>query len=494
MPRPEVVIAVDCGTHAVRCLVFGADTGEGHIVHNEELRLCFPEPGSVEIDPEGVAAATVRAVRSAVAWAREHGATPIALGLTNMRETAFCWRREDGRPAAPGLMWMSLASEPVVQVWREKGYDPLIRHKTGLSNHSFFFGSKIAWLFDREPALAAAAETGSLQVGTLDSWLAYRLSGGTVHATDVSNASRYQLLDLRSLSWDRELSQVLGIPLACLPDVMPTMAAYGVTSAELCGAEVPITCLFADQQASLFGHGCESAGDVKATFGTSGVVCLNAGGSVAMSEGLVTSVAWTDESGSTVYEVEGSAFHCGYTLGWLSGRLGEKVDWSAPIEATEAPLEDRLFVLPSFTSLGAPRWPSRRGAAIIGLAMDTSPADIMRAGVEAMAYQVNDLFEAMDPQARAACDEIVVDGGGAANDFLCQMLADLSLRKVVRPDTQEVTSVGAAKGALRGLDRSVDPYFGQDRSRLEVFHPRPENAYAREGYRRWVELVEAVLR
>lgn len=492
MPTSEAVIAVDCGTHAVRSLVFDASSGQSWLAHNEELVLDFPQPGWVEIDPDALANATIRSVRAALALAAEHRLTVIAMGLTNMRETAFTWWRASGVPASPGVMWMSLASEPIVERWKSNGNEALIRERTGLSNHSFFFGSKLAWLFDRDPALAAAAAAGELQAGTLESWLAYRLSGGTVHATDASNASRYQMLDLHEVRWSDELSAALGIPVTCLPEVRPTMSLFGMTSAEVCGAEIPITCLFADQQASLFGHGCEQEGGVKATFGTSGVVCLNTGRNVSLVDGLVTSVAWTDEAGVTQYEMEGSAFSCGYTLGWLARWLGDRIDWSAPIQPSPHPAQDRVTLLPSFTTLGAPRWPSGKGAAFLGLAMDTTAEDMVRAGVEAMAYQVYDLFAAMP--ATTTSTELVVDGGGAANDFLCQLMADLSGCDVTRPITQEVTSVGVAKGALRGLGREVDPYYGQDRSQVIRFHPRPDDTYARDGYAHWVDRVETVLR
>jgi glycerol kinase len=369
----------------------------------------------------------------------------------------------------------------------------LIRERSGLSNDAFFFGSKLAWLFEHEPQVARANDAGDLAVGTVDTWLVHRLTGGQVHRTDTSNGSRTQLMSLRALSWDAQLCETLGVPVDCLPALTPTMAHYGVTHAAVCGQEIPITGVIADQQGSLLGHGCEDAGGMKATFGTSGVVSLNTGTDTSLHDGMVTSVAWTTAAGEVQYEVEGSAFHSGYTMGWLSERTGHPVHWDMPVTPMEVPVADRVYVLPSFTAMGAPRWPRGRGAVITGLAMDTTTRDLMRAGIEAMAFQAYDLFEAMGDAAQDT-DEVNVDGGGAANNYLCQLLADLLEFDVVRPQMTELTSVGAAKAAMRGADREVETYFGQDRSAAERFHPRSGHRYAKDGYVRWVELVETILR
>jgi glycerol kinase len=490
----RAVLAVDCGTHAVRCLSFDVDTGGHHVCASEDLPLSFPRSGWVEIDPEMVASATVRTLRAALDWAAQGGRTVVALGLTNMRETAFAWQRSTGAPVYPGIMWMSQQSEPVVERWRAAGLDGLIRERTGLTNHSFFFGSKVAWLLEHDDGARALAEQGDLAVGTLDSWLVHRLSGGSVHATDVSNGSRYQLMDLGELSWDDELCRSLGIPMSCLPELRPSEGHLGHTDAALCGAEVPITGVVADQQASLLGHGCEDLGDVKATFGTSGVVALNCGSAHPLRDGLVTSVGWQDSEGRACYELEGSAFHSGYTVGWLAQRFGRSSPVPARLEPSHLTPDERVYVLPSFTNMGAPRWPARRGAVISGLGMDTSVDDIYRGAFEAMAFQAYDLFAAMGGSGTDSCTEVAVDGGGAANDYVCRLLADLLERDVVRPALQEVTSAGAAKAALAGAGERAPRYFGQDRSRAERFEPQPGATYASEGYERWVELVEIALR
>ncbi len=489
----EVVLALDCGSHAVRTLAFDVRTGTSTTCATEDIPLSFPHPQWVEVDPEVVASAAIRVLRSSLEWAGDRGHDVVALGVANMRETALVWRRSSPAPLHPGIMWMSQQSASTVERWRQQGLDALIRERSGLTNDAFFFGSKVAWLLEHEADVARALDAGDLAVGTVDTWLVHRLTGGQVHRTDTSNGSRTQLMSLRELAWDSELCGALGVPAECLPELAPTMGHFGVTDGRVFGQEIPITGVIADQQASLLGHGCEHAGAMKATFGTSGVVCLNTGGDIPLREGLVTSVAWTDDAGEVQYEVEGSAFHSGYTMGWLSERTGHPIDGEVSTASTDVPAADRVYVLPSFTVMGAPRWPQGRGAVITGLGMDTATGDIMRAGLEAMAFQAYDLFEAMRDSV-GSTDEINVDGGGATSDYLCQLLADLLERDVVRPQMTELTSVGAAKAALRGAGREVERYYGQDRSAAERFRPRSGHRYAKDGYLQWVELVEAILR
>ena len=486
-----VVLALDCGTHAVRVLAFDVETGASTLCGERDIALSFPRPGSVEIDAEELGDLAVLLVRSAVAWAAQARQDVVGLGIANMRETAIAWHRETGRPLHPGVMWMSQQSQPVVKRWRDSGLDPLIRERTGLGNHAFFFGSKVAWLLEEAPAVREAAEAGALAVGTVDSWLLHRLTGAAIHRTDVSNASRTQLLNIHTAVWDEQLSVVLGVPLSCLPEVMPSMALHGVTDPGVCGLEIPVTGVIADQQASLLGHGCERTGTAKATFGTSGVVAMNTGATVALRPGMVTSIAWSDGRGPLMYEIEGSAFHSGYTMAWLAERTGVQLSPSLQMEPAHAPAQDRVYVLPSFTALGAPRWPARRGAVITGLAMDTTTLDMMRAGIEAMAFQAYDMFVAIEDTTEIA--EVNVDGGGATSDYLCQLLSNLVGRDVVRPTNRELTSAGAAKAALRGAGHETDVYFGQDRTSAERFHPISGDVYAQDGYQHWVELVGQIL-
>ncbi|MFV0426652.1 MAG: FGGY family carbohydrate kinase [Beutenbergiaceae bacterium] len=486
----DFVLALDCGTHGVRAVAFDAESGHATEITSADLVLDFPAPGWVEIDPNELARTTVHILRTALRKLSAGGHRVITLGITNMRETAFAWDRVTGEALAPGVMWMSLQSESVVQRWQAAGLEPVIRAKTGLTNDTFFFGSKVAWLLERVPAVAAAARAGRLAVGTVDSWLIHILTAGTEHRTDTSNASRTQILALETCDWDSELAQIVGINLDALPHLTDSAGKFGVTNTGVCGAAIAITGVMADQQASLLGHGAEQPGSVKATFGTSGVVCANTGSAAPLIDGLVTSVGWTGLDPSPSYEIEGSAFHSGFTLSWLKDKfdIGAHDNLSAP---SNTPASDRVYILPSFTKLGAPRWPERRGAVMTGLGMDTDKEDVYRAGVEAMAFQVYDMVATLKAHISPG-QHISVDGGGSKNAYLCQTLADLSGMTVARPRFHELTSAGVAKAALVGLGHSPSQNFGQEGIGVDQFLPTQEN-YARQGYEHWTQLIREIL-
>lgn len=482
MGHPQV-LAIDCGTQSVRCLLIDPTTGAHEVGASEKLALLVKGPQQIEIDPLELVAATVRVLCATLARCEE---APLCLGITNMRESAVAWSRETGLPVHDGIMWMSQQSQNVVARWDKEGLGPLIRERTGLSNHTFFFGSKIAWLLNERPDLASMAKSGKLAVGTIDSWLLYSLTGGAVHATDVSNASRYQLLNLESRGWDEQLTQTLGIPLAALPEVRSTSSHFGFTDPERTGHRIPITGMIGDQQASLLGHGCDNPGDTKATFGTSCVVSANRGDSPSTADGLVTSIAWSAPQDQAVYEMEGSAFHCGYTMSWLARVLSMPANANVEPERSALPASRRVYLVPSFTELGAPRWPAGSGAIISGLAMDSGPPDIIRAGIETMAFQAFDLVNAI-PFSRDDTP-LSVDGGGAGNNYLCQLLADLTQKTIVRPPSRELTALGAARVALRTLGIEL-PAGSTGAGPADRFHPSDDVSYAAAGFLQWQELI-----
>ena len=493
--RPHIV-AIDCGTQSVRCLIVDAETGEHRVGATERIILSSAGPDVIEVDPVHLADATVRVLRATLAMSEE---PPIAIAITNMRETAIAWNRATGKPVHDGIMWMSNQSQNIVNRWDDAGLAPMIRDRTGLSNHTFFFGSKIAWLFDKHPDLLRQAQNGEIAIGTVESWLLYVLSGDVEHATDLSNASRYQLLNLSTLSWDDGLAEALGIPLAALPELKPTSAHFGVTCARITGITVPITGMIGDQQASLLGHGAVNVGDAKATFGTSCVVGVNLGTSPSLAPGLVTSIAWADAPGEAVYEMEGSAFHSGFTMTWLTRILSLPAAEQQRVERSTLSAERRVTVVPAFTGMGAPTWLSGSGATISGLTMDTEPADILRAGIESMAFQAFDLISAV-PVAAAGSDlSLSVDGGAASNDYLCQLLADLSGRTIVRPPSRELTGVGAAIAAATTLGIPLGSQISRTATATtataagnhasECFMPQSDTSYGREGFAHWKKTV-----
>jgi len=489
--RPHIV-AIDCGTQSVRCLIVETETGVHRVGATERISLSSAGPDVIEVDPVHLAEATVRVLRATLAMNED---PPLAIAITNMRETAIAWDRSTGQPVHDGIMWMSNQSQNIVDRWEAAGLGPVIRDRTGLSNHTFFFGSKIAWLFDKEPALLARAERGEIAIGTVESWLLAVLTGGTVHATDLSNASRYQLLNLSTLQWDEQLSEALGIPLVALPELKPTSAHFGVTDPAVTGVSVPITGMIGDQQASLLGHGAVNIGDAKATFGTSGVVCVNLGTSPSIAPGLVTSIAWSDAPGEAVYEMEGSAFHSGFTMTWLTRILSLPAAEQQRVERSALSAQRRVTVVPAFTGMGAPTWLSGNGATISGLTMDTEPADILRAGIESMAFQAFELISAVPVAATGADLSLSVDGGAASNDYLCQLLADLSGRTIVRPPSRELTGLGAAIAAATTLGIPLGSRISGAEARDETsttndsFTPAADASYGRDGFAHWKKTV-----
>lgn len=492
MSARERVLALDCGTHAVRVLAFDPATGDHQLLAEQDLALQHPGPQAVHIDPQMLAEAALATVRTAIDSCRRSGYSIAALGLTNMRETALTWSRDTGSPLAPGVMWMSQESAPIVRRWRAAGYDELIRDRTGLTNESFFFGSKLAWLLEQDDAVATAASTGDLAAGTVDAFLLHVLTGGSVHATDPSNASRTQLMDISSGSWSAELCDTLGIPAHCLPAITRSAERFGTTDPVACGASIPIAGVIADQQASLLGHGCEAVGQVKATLGTSGVVCAQLGEQRADGAGLLTSIAWHTPSGAIQYELEGSAFHCGYTNLWIDEHiLGARGVTRGRDLGPAASPDDRIVLLPAFTGLGAPRWPVGQGAALVGLGMDTRPADIVRAGLESMAYQIHDLLRAVS-DCIGPVSALSVDGGGARSDYVCSMLADLTGLVVSRPELTELTGAGAAIAALRGIGHTIEGGSLLEAGGVTRFEPGDAD-YAESGYHRWIDLVHRIL-
>lgn len=486
----EVVVALDCGTHAVRVVAYEKGTSEPIMLGSAQLNAHFPKPGHVEIDANMVSSLAIRLLRDSIAELQAKNKVPVCLGITNMRETAVSWHATTGKTLHDAVHWMSLQSEPQVERWANDGTGDLIRLISGTSNHTLYFGSKIRWLLDNNSRAAAAAEAGELRTGTLESWLIKELSKDSAHVTDVSNASRYQLMDLRGLNWSESLCEATGIPMEALPKILPTSGVFGVTDPDLIGAEIPITGVIADQQSSLFGHQARRPGDVKATFGTSGVVCLNLGQEVRMVDGLVTSVAWSHPSGNgAVYEIEASAFHSGSTINWLSSRLSQTNPWATSIEPSILPARSRPYVIPAFSQLGAPRWPKKTGGAILGLGLDTTPDDIIRAGFESMVYQTYDSLQVIGERPTM----ISVDGGGAVSEYMCQTLANLTQTVIVRPSNPEITSFGIAQAAVIGLGENPEKWLDLSDPNATVYKPEENNSYSVEGYEVWSSLVDSVL-
>ncbi|MCE9606760.1 MAG: glycerol kinase GlpK [Planctomycetia bacterium] len=452
------VLALDQGTTSSRAIVFDR-TGRAVAQAQQEFEQVLPQPGWVEHDPEAIWNSQLATAREALRKAQLEARDIAAIGIANQRETTILWDRSSGKPVANAIVWQSRVSAPICERLKAEGLEPLIRERTGLVVDAYFSGTKIKHLLDTLPGLRARAERGEILFGTVDTFLAWRLTGGRRHVTDVGNASRTMLLNIHTLAWDDELLRILDIPRAMLPEVRSSSEVYGATVPEWFGESIPIAGMAGDQQAATFGQACFQVGDAKNTYGTGCFLLMNIGERpVASKHNLLTTVGWT-VAGRTTYCLEGSVFIGGAVVQWLRDGLGI-IERSADVERLAASVDDNggVYFVPAFTGLGAPYWdPDARGA-IYGLTRGTTAGHLARAALESMAYQSLDLATAMQQDAGAALKQLKVDGGASVNDGLMQFQADVLNVPLVRPATTETTALGAAYlaglavGYWQGLD------------------------------------------
>ncbi|MEX0725236.1 MAG: glycerol kinase GlpK [Planctomycetaceae bacterium] len=450
---PQHVLALDQGTTSSRAIVFDR---QGRIVaqSQREFPQIYPQPGHVEHDPEAIWSSQLAVAKQALKIARLTPAEIAVVGISNQRETTILWDRDTGQPVANAIVWQSRITAPLCEQLTRDGYAETIRQKTGLVIDPYFSGTKIRYLLDQNPSLRAQAEQGKILFGTVDSFLMWRLSGGKLHITDVSNASRTMLFNLHTLDWDDELLTMLNIPRAMLPDVRPTSEIYAETDPQWFGAPIPIGSLVGDQQAATFGQACFSPGMAKNTYGTGCFLLMSTGDKPVLTDkGLLTTVGWTVD-GKTTYCLEGAVFIAGAAVQWLRDGL-QFFDRAAEIETLAGSVADTdgVYFVPAFVGLGAPYWnPEARGA-IFGLTRGTTRGHLARATLEAIAYQTRELLDLMQAEANAPLTTLRVDGGGTANALLMQFQADMLNVAVQRPLVQETTALGAAY--LAGLAAGV---------------------------------------
>ncbi len=485
------VLAIDQGTTSSRAIVFDR-AGQIRGLGQHPTRQIYPQPGWVNQDADELWNTTVRSIHDALVAADVSASQLAAIGITNQRETTILWDRATGRPVAPAIVWQSRQTAPLVTAIERRGMSSVYQELTGLVPDAYFSATKIAWLLDETPELRQKAEAGEVLFGTVESWLLWKLSGGRAHLTDVSNAARTMLFDIRSLDWSHQLLADLAIPPAMLPRPVGNAEFLVTTEASLLGTAVPVTGVAGDQQAALFGQACFAAGRAKNTYGTGSFMLLHTGTEVVPSRNrLLTTIAW--RIGETVeYALEGSVFVTGAAVQWLRDGLGI-IDRSADVEALAASVEDSggvLFV-PALAGLGAPHWDAGARGTLIGLTRGTTKAHIARATLEAIAFQTRDVLDAMIADCGFPLAELRVDGGAAANDLLMQIQADLLGVPVVRPKITETTALGAAylAGLAVGLwqDRAeVAAQWHEDRR----FEPALAEADRESRYERWHEAVE----
>jgi glycerol kinase len=489
------VAALDQGTTSSRAILFNRD---GAIVSRAQhpFRQIYPQPGWVEHDPMEIWATEKRALAEAVDAAHIDPKQIAALGITNQRETAVLWERATGRPVCNAIVWQCRRTAAICDRMKAEGLAAAVEEKTGLLIDAYFSGTKIQWMLDHVPGARERAERGELCAGTVDSWLIWNLTGGKVHVTDVSNASRTMLFNIHTLQWDEELCRAMRIPMALLPQPRSSSEVYGTVAPEIPGLEdlagIPICGSAGDQPAALFGQGCFAQGQAKNTYGTGCFTLMNVGGEAVRSRsGLVTSVGWMLD-GRVTYALEGSVFNAGSTIQWLRDELG-LIETAPDCDrlAESVPSSGGVYIVPAFTGLGAPYWDMYARGTIVGLTRGTTRAHLARAVLDSIAFQVTDLVRAMNEDAPCPITTLRVDGGASVSDILMQTQADLLRLPVDRPAQVETTAFGAA--ALAGLAAGVWSGLGELenlRRSQHVFLPRREEAACRTEYRQWQRAVD----
>jgi glycerol kinase len=442
---PKYVLALDQGTTSSRAILFDR---EGNVCASasQEFKQYYPQPGWVEHDAEEIWQSQ-RAVAEKVMAAGPEGrvgpADLAAIAITNQRETVVLWDLATGKPLNHAIVWQCRRTAPMCDRIRQEGFHQTLREKTGLVTDAYFSGTKIAWLLENVPGARERAARGELACGTIDAWLIWNLTRGRTHATDVSNASRTLLFNLRSLSWDEEILRYFRIPASLLPEVRSSSEVLGDT--DLFGASVPIAGVAGDQQASLFGHQCFRRGAVKNTYGTGCFLLMNTGAEIPQSQsGLLATIAW-GRQGKTVYALEGSVFIAGAAIQWLRDEM-KLIQDAAESEAMARAVPDTggVYFVPAFVGLGAPHWDAYARGTMVGITRGTNRHHVVRAALEAIAYQTRAVVDAMAEDSGLRPEVLRVDGGAARNDFLCQFQADILGIPVDRPATTESTALGAA--------------------------------------------------
>ena len=470
MTKPRHIVAIDQGTTSTRALLFD-DKARAIGTAQTEYQQYYPYPGWVEQDPEDIWRDTLTVVREVIAKAGLAAADIAAIGITNQRETTILWDRTTGEPIHRAIVWQDRRTADMCAALKAAGHEMLVRARTGLLLDPYFSATKLAWLLDHVPDARRRAEAGELAFGTVDTFLLWRLTGGAVHATDATNASRTLLFDIHQQAWCPDLLKLFDIPARLLPSVGDSSKIFGETSPELFGAAIPIAGIAGDQQAALVGHGCFARESAKATYGTGCFILLNTGDRATdPAQGLLATTAYRlDEEPS--YAVEGAIFIAGAAVKWLRDKLGI-VAAAADTEALAASLPDNggVYFVPAFVGLGAPHWMPDARALITGLTLDSGRAHLARAALEAVAYQTADLIDAM--AASGARPKILcVDGGMAANNWLCQFLADMLGMEIVRPATLEVTARGAAVLAGMAVGLWNKDVLASQQAESDHFHP-----------------------
>ena len=479
----KYVMALDAGTTSNRCILFNKK-GKICSVAQREFPQYYPRPGWVEHDANQIWATQISVAVEAMQKINAEASQIVSIGITNQRETTLVWDKETGEPIYHAIVWQCRRTAEYCDSLKAQGLLEMIREKTGLLIDPYFSGTKLKWILDHVPDARQKAEAGQLLFGTVETWLIWKLTKGRVHVTDYSNASRTMMFNIHTLKWYTDLLKLLDIPEQMLPTPKPSSCIYGYTDASFLGAQIPIAGAAGDQQCALFGQACFDIGDVKNTYGTGGFLLMNTGNHPVVSQnGLVTTIAWGLHDEIT-YALEGSIFVAGAAIQWLRDEM-RLIESSVDSEYYAKKVHDTngCYVVPAFTGLGAPYWDPYARGMIIGLTRGVNKNHIIRATLESMAYQVNDVIRAMEADANVSLGQLKVDGGACANNLLCQMQTDICRAPVLRPKCVETTAMGAAylAGLATGywqdqeeiranwqLDKLFTPVMTLDQSKKQI--------------------------
>ena len=490
------ILVIDQGTTSTRSIVFDAAL-QPVASAQEEFPQIFPHPGWVEHNPESLWATALGTARAALAEGGLEAADIAALGIANQRETTLIWERATGRPIHNAIVWQDRRTADACEALEAAGHGEMIAERTGLRLDPYFSASKISWMLDHVPGARARAEAGALAFGTVDTFLLWRLTGGSVHAIDATNASRTSLCDIRSGQWDEDLLRLFGVPVGLLPEIRDCAGDFGSTLPDLLGGPIAIRGVAGDQQAALIGQACFAPGTVKATYGTGGFVLMNVGAEPKRSRHrLLTTIAW-QRRGERRYALEGSIFSAGASVQWLRDGLGLVENSAETGRLAEASDPDQpVYLVPAFTGLGAPYWNSHARALVTGITRGTTKKELARAVLESVGYQTRDLLQAMLADYGEPIDDLVfrVDGGMSANDWTMQFLADMLALTVERPAFRETTAMGV--GYLAGLDAGLYPEpsaFARGWSVDRRFEPTMEAGMRDRKYHGWERAVRLAM-
>jgi glycerol kinase len=491
MTKSGYILAIDEGTTGTTSLLINAD---GQVVTKayQEVHPLYPQPGWVEEDAEELFHKAVAGAHAAIQKNGIDISLIKGIGITNQRETTVVWDRHTGKPVTNAIVWQCRRTAAICEELKQKGYEKIIREKTGLVIDAYFSATKIRWILDHVPEGQKRAERGDLLFGTVDSWLVWNLTGGAVHITDFSNASRTMLFNIHTLQWDKELLSMLNIPAVVLPKVLPSSHVYGETIPNIFGVKTPICGIAGDQQSALFGQACYQVGNAKNTYGTGCFILLNTGDkAVASKNGLITTIAW-GVGNKVTYALEGSVFVTGAAVQWLRDEL-KLISTAAESEAVANSVSDNggVYIVPAFVGLGAPYWDMYARGTIIGITRGTNKGHIVRATLEAIAYQVRDVVDVMSKEAGIKIPSLRVDGGGTANSLLMQFQADIlgiPIELTAIPDTTALGAgylAGLAVGVWQDMDKIARKHFTS-----RIFEPSMSVDRREQLYHDWQRAVE----